>query len=203
MRSMSGSRLVAQSGEAVEAHEDQHACPERVKEIEGGSSHQESKEEQAQLPTLLEGLLANKLPRRLFDVLLTYDERDVLEVPGIGRALRDHLKDYYEFRQRTLAAEQQLFMRIGKLVSVRFAAGWRIYLKYAIMRFAGGSQEDIVGCGDFLNYSITWGEAERVFTLLNGEAEAALALSDVLQIHQHLCDTVRSLVPNEAVPGAV
>ena len=157
----------------------------------------------AQPPTLLEGLLANKLPRRLFDVLLTYEERDVIEVPGIGRALHDHLRGYYEFRQRILAAEQQLLMRIGKVVSVRFAAGWRIYLRYAMMRFAGASQEDIVGWGDFLNYSISWEDAERVFQLLNGDAESASAMSNVLQIHQRLCDTVGGLVQNEAVAGAV
>jgi hypothetical protein len=157
----------------------------------------------AQPPTLLERLLADKLPRRLFDVLLTYEERDVIEVPGIGRALHDHLKSYYDFRQRTLAAEQQLLMRIGKMVSVRFAEGWRIYLKYAILRFSGASQEDIVGWGDFLNYSVTWEDAERVFTLLSGEAEPASTMSDILQIHQRLSDTVGKLVPSEAVTGAV
>ena len=59
-------------------------------------------EDTSQSSTLLEGLLVNKLPRRLFDVLLTYEERDVREVPGIGQALQEHLKNYYDFRKRAL-----------------------------------------------------------------------------------------------------
>lgn len=158
----------------------------------------------SQSPTLLEALLINKLPRRLFDVLLTYEERDVREVPGIGQALQDHVKNYYGFRQRALAAEEQLLLRIGEMVSVRFAAGWRIYLKYAIMRFARASQEEIVGWGDFLNYSITWEDAERVFKRLNDDSELSSEMSSLLQIHQHLCDTLGAFVPpNAASDSAV
>ena len=54
-------------------------------------------------PTLVEGLLINKLPRRLFDLLMKYEERDVHEVLGIGQALQDYLKAYYSFRQEALA----------------------------------------------------------------------------------------------------
>lgn len=154
----------------------------------------------AQPPTLLEGLLANKLPRRLFDLLLTYEERDVTEVPGLGQKLGDHLKSYYDFRQRTLAAEQLLLVHIGKTVSVRFAIAWRIYLKYAIMRFDGASQEDIIGWGDFLNYGITWEDAERVFKLLSDEPEFASAMSGVLQVHQRLCEAVSGVIARNAAP---
>jgi hypothetical protein len=35
--------------------------------------------------TLVETLLADKIPRRLFDLLLSYDESVVDEVPGLGR----------------------------------------------------------------------------------------------------------------------
>lgn len=156
-----------------------------------------------QPPTLLESLLTNKLPRRLFDLLMTYEERDLGEVPGIGQSLRDHLENYYDFRQRTLATEQLLVDRIGQLVSVRIAVAWRIYLKYAIMRFAGASEADIIGWGDFLNYSITWEDAERVFNLLSNEPTFASAMSDVLQFHQRLCETISLVATNSGPDNAV
>lgn len=151
----------------------------------------------AKAPTLLEGLLSNTLPRRLFDILLAYEEQDVREVPGIGQALQDHLKAYYDFRQGALAAEGRLFVRIGTLVSVRFAAGWRIYLRYAIMRFAGASQEQIIGWGDFLNYSITWEEAEGIFKRLNDDSEISSEMANLFQIHQRLCETMAGFAPQE------
>jgi len=149
----------------------------------------------SQSPTLLEGLLLNRLPQRIFDVLLTYEQRDVEEVHGIGHALQDHLKNYYDFRQRALAIEEQMFLKIGKIVSVRFPAGWRIYLKYSIMRFAGASQEEIISWGNFLNYSISWEDAERVFQLLRDDSDIVSTMAGLLQLHQRLGDTLESLEP--------
>jgi hypothetical protein len=149
----------------------------------------------SQSPTLLERLLVNTLPRRLFELLLTFEEGDVREVPGIGPALHDHLKNYYDFRQGALAVERQMLLRIGTMVSVRFSEGWSIYLKYVIMRFAGTSQEQIISGGDFLNYSISWEDAERVFRGLNDDSELATAMGGLLQIHQGLGDTLGGFVP--------
>jgi hypothetical protein len=151
--------------------------------------------DRSQAPTFVEGLPINQLPRRLFDLLITYDERDVGEVPGIGPALQDYLKTYYGFRQEALARENQLFLRIGKMVAVRFAEGWRIYLKYVIMRFAGASQEAIIGCGDFLNYDITWEDAERVFKQLNDDAQLSSAMQGLFQTYERLCHALGSFVP--------
>ena len=151
-------------------------------------------------PTVVEGLLINQLPRRLFEVLLTYEERDVREVPGIGEALQDFFKNYYSFRQKALELEERLYLRIGKMVTVRITAGWRIYLKYVVMRFAGASQEEIIGWGDFLNYGITWEEVEQVFKQLNDDSEMSLEMSSLFQIHQGLCETLEGFAPME--PGS-
>ena len=66
------------------------------------------------------------------------------------------------------------------------------------MRFAGASQEEIIGWGDFLNYSITWEEAEQVFKQLNDDSEMSLEMSSLFQIHQGLCETLEGFVPMDA-----
>lgn len=137
-------------------------------------------------------------------MLLTYEEPDVREVPGIGTALQDYIKNYHAFRQRALAAEERLISRIGKIVSVRFRVGWQIYLNYVIMRFAGASNEEIISWGDFLNYDITWEDAERVFARLNDDSNLASEMSGLLQAHQRLCDTLGGfLQTNAASEGTV
>ena len=79
----------------------------------------------SQAPTLVERLLNDKLPRRLFELLMTYEERDVCEVPGIGQALHNFIMSYYGFRQNALVLETHIITEIGKMVAVRFPAAWR------------------------------------------------------------------------------
>jgi hypothetical protein len=102
-------------------------------------------------PALLERMLVNKPPCRLFDLLMHYDEKGVLEVRGIGSALRNHLTRCYQFREKVFRLKDGLMARIGQMVQVRFSAGWQMYLKYVLMRFAGRSKEAIIAGGDFLN----------------------------------------------------
>ena len=66
------------------------------------------------------------------------------------------------------------------------------------MRFAGASQEEIIGWGDFLNYSITWEEAEGVFKRLSDDSSLSSEMSNLFQIHQRLCETMEGFVPQEA-----
>jgi hypothetical protein len=149
----------------------------------------------AQPATLLEKLLVNKLPRRVFDILVTYDEPDIREVPEIGQALQRHLGEYYEFRRQVLAAEEQQLTQIGRAVSVRFRQAWRIYLRYATLRFGGASQQQIIDGGDFLNYDITWEDAERVFQLLSADNEVATSMSGLLSAHGGFCEKLENLLP--------
>lgn len=137
--------------------------------------------------TVIEGILADQVPRRLFDLLMQFEEQDVLEVPGIGPALHKHLKGYYQFRQEALRIENDLLLRIGKIGNREFPAAWRIYLRYALMRFGGAAKDTIVSWGNFLNYSITWDgalslEVSGLFATdrqLNQDLRAIITASDL------------------------
>jgi hypothetical protein len=144
-------------------------------------------------PTLTETLLADQLPRRLFDLLMRYEEKDIVEVPGMGDALHDHLTTYYRFRQNLLSTENDLLLRIGQMVSVQFPHAWRIFLKYIVMRFAGLTQEGIAALGNFLNYGITWDEAERVFGQLSQDETVLSRISAVFELHQRLAQELAAL----------
>lgn len=144
-------------------------------------------------PTVSETLLRDKLPRRLFDLLVGYGEGVITEVPGVGPALHDHLQRYYQFRQDALRIESDLLSRIGRTVQARFPEAWRIYLRYMMMRFGGASKEAIIGWGDFLNYDITWDDAERVFLHLSGEAAISTAVAELFFLHRSLSEGVEAL----------
>jgi hypothetical protein len=136
--------------------------------------------------TLIERLLVNKLPCRLFDLLMRFEEKDIIEVPGIGGALHNHLAAYYRFRQEALRVENDLLSKIGPIARTRIPAGWQIYLQYAVMRFAGLSKEIIIAGGDFLNYSITWDDAERVFVSLSGDGPVSSEVLGLFSLHERL-----------------
>ena len=141
-------------------------------------------------PSLIEKMVVNKLPRRLFDLLMKYNEQVIMRVPKIGNALYSHMKSYYEFRQKALKLEDSLMSRIGEMVRVRFREAWKIYLKYAIMRFDGKSKDSIIAAGDFLNYEITWDDTERVFTQLFNDPQIRHEISGVLALHKGLIEEV-------------
>jgi hypothetical protein len=144
-------------------------------------------------PTLIETLLVQQVPRRLFDLLMSYEEGDIAELPGLGSALHDHLTAYYQFRQKALQLEEALTLRIGGMVGVRFAVAWRIYLRYALLRFAGAPQEKIISWGSFLNYGITWEGAERVFADLAADAAVSSEVEELFRLHEQLSQRVSSL----------
>jgi len=139
--------------------------------------------------SLLERILRNRLPLRLFDLLASQDERDVRAIP----TLHKYFTDYYEFRQHANALEEQTMQSIGQTVKVRFRAGWAIYLQYAIMRFGGRSKQDIILGGDFLNYDITWDDAERVFNELSKKDDVRQRFAQFFAAHQRLINTINAI----------
>ncbi|WP_322705937.1 hypothetical protein [Nostoc sp. DedQUE04] len=144
-------------------------------------------------PALIEIMLVDKLPCRLFDLLIRYEEKDIVEVPEIGGTLHNYLTAYYQFRQKALQIEDQLVSRIGEMVICRFREAWEIYYKYVMIRFGGNSKEDVIAGGNFLNYSITWDDAERVFiSLSSGEAVASM-VSDLFLLHKDLVQRLYTL----------
>ncbi len=153
----------------------------------------DSMQDEATPPALIERMLENKLPRRLFDLLMRYDEKDILEVSGIGSTLHNQLTTYYQFRQEALRLEETLTSEIGKMVAVRFRVAWQIYLKYVIMRSAGMTKEAVIAGGNFLNYDITWDDTERVFVELSNK-ESASKIADLFLLHEELNQGLRNLV---------
>jgi hypothetical protein len=145
-------------------------------------------------PAVIERMLVNKIPCRMFELLMRYEEQDVVEVPRIGPALHQHLVSYYRFRQDALRIQEELVPRIGGMVTVQFRAGWQIYLKYVLMRFSGASKEAVVARGDFLNYDITWDDAERVFGALSQDGPLSSRISDLFGLHKRLGDALAALV---------
>jgi len=126
-------------------------------------------------PTRLEQMLVDKLPYRIFDLLMHYEEKDIAEVPQVGSTLEKHLKLYYEFRQKVRQFESDLMAMIAELVGDRFnsKAIWQMYFDYALPRFFGNTKEQIITWGNFLNYGVTWEETERVFSILLSKPELA------------------------------
>ena len=94
---------------------------------------------------------------------MQYEEKDILATPEIGATLVDFRTKYYQFRRLAEGLESRALPRIGQMVTVKFSQGWHLYYVYAVMRFGGVSKDQIVAGGNFLNYDITWDDAERVF----------------------------------------
>jgi hypothetical protein len=153
--------------------------------------------------TLIERMLVDKLPRKLFELLLDYTEKDIKEVPVIGEKLLEHLLDYYAFRNEASAIENELISVVGQMVGVPFRAAWQIYVKYAIYRFAGNSMETVKSWGDFLNFGITWEDAEKVFSKLINDKSTAARTNRVFEMHSNLVQEIYSLedlAPNSGKP---
>jgi hypothetical protein len=140
--------------------------------------------------TIIESLLAENIPKRLFDLLIDSEETDIKEVPEIGAALHDHLIKYYEFRTTAQLFEQQLTNTIGGMVEVEFPRAWQICLRYVEMRYAGHTKEAIISGGTFLNYGITWDEAERVFILLFQQQNYNGRFSTLLSMHKTMSESI-------------
>jgi hypothetical protein len=148
----------------------------------------------SKLPTMVERLLTNQLPVKLFDLLVKYEEAEIREVPGVGEALHTHLTAYYEFRQTALKLERELMTAIGERSSTPVSAGWRIYLEYVLSRFGGASQEQIKAWGLFLNYGITWDDAERVFRQLSEHPEIGTEVSELLAAHRRISVALKGIL---------
>jgi hypothetical protein len=96
---------------------------------------------------MVEKLFLDQTPRKLFDVLMRYDEGEIGRIPETGALLQDFLRKFYQFEKEAVRFEGELLNRIGGTVTVRFRQAWAIYLKYAILRFSGMSREEVIAGG--------------------------------------------------------
>jgi hypothetical protein len=133
---------------------------------------------------------------------MRYEERNVREVPFIGAKLRQHLVDYYSFRQEASRVEESVMLKIGQQSRCEFRAAWAILFRYGMMRFGGIDQGEIIAGGNFLNYGITWDAAERIYETLSQDPLVASSVSELFEVHKKLCDGLSSLAETSGASEA-
>lgn len=138
--------------------------------------------------TIIERLSVYKLPLRIYGVLEHHTKPEIIGVPRIGETLYQYKQEYYDFQASAVKWEDNVTTKIGSKVSVRFRQAWQIYLQYAILRFTGNTKDTIIAGGDFLNYGITWDDAERVFTELASDQAAAQGTATLLASWKRVAD---------------
>lgn len=143
-------------------------------------------------PTVFQTAVGNKSPRKLYDSLLQYGQKDIISALPRGEAVASFVGDYYQFERDALSLENGLVNRIGTMVAVRFRSGWLIYLRYVVYRLFGLTRDQIEAAGDFLNYSITWDDAEGVFAALRKGKEAT-AFVELSSRYQKFIELIESL----------
>jgi len=103
----------------------------------------------------------------LYEILSKYYGTTISSAPD-GERLINFKRSFYDFEDETRSFEQYALIEIGKVVQVRFMHGWDIYLYYFELRALGYTPDRIQNeGGSFLNYGITWNDAERVYGLLS------------------------------------
>jgi hypothetical protein len=148
---------------------------------------------------LMETLLTDQMPRRLFELLMQYDERDVLEVPEIGLCLHEHMTAYHSFRQSFTAVATDLMQRLPSLWNPPLPGALNIHARYCVLRFAGVSADELSAGVNFLNYGITWDRAEKVFQQLATDKSLSERFEDLLRVHAEMSAAVRDLTDKVGV----
>jgi hypothetical protein len=147
-----------------------------------------------ELRTLLEQVSTNTMPHQLFVILNKYYKQTITSIPSLGGDLYKYKTEYYNFENAEYDFENELTMRIGKTVTVRFRQAWSIYFRYFLLRSAGLTQTQIIDGGNFLNYDITWDDAERVFSELTRDKAIAPAMAEKFDLQQKMLTTATGII---------
>jgi hypothetical protein len=150
---------------------------------------------------LMETLLTDQMPRRLFELLMQYDEQDVVEMREIGLRLHEHMAAYHGFRQSITALETDLMQRLPSLWNPPLPGALNIHARYCALRFAGMTAEELRSGVNFLNYEITWDRAEKVFEQLATDGSLASRFEESLQRHARMSTAVKDLASNAGAGG--
>jgi hypothetical protein len=145
-------------------------------------------------PTLIQAMFTDQLPYKLFVLLEAYNEPQIRAVGTAGDTLYQFKKDYYNFQSQLAGWENYFTTHIGELVEVRFRDAWAIYLRYIILRATGWSERRIEGHGNFLNYGITWDDAERVYTELQKDPEFVADIGKILTAQRAFSDEAKRAI---------
>lgn len=155
-----------------------------------------------QARTLLEQATIAKAPHQLYVILTKYYKPTILSVPKIGKELFDFKSDYYGYENKQQDVEEKVTEEIGKIVAVRLRQGWAIYFRYFLFRSTGHTQQEIKDAGDFLNFSITWEDAERVYNELSKNPTVSGGMTESLNSQRSLLQRPRvSLMVTETPEG--
>ena len=144
--------------------------------------------------TILEAMLTNKLPQKIFHLLMGYRMELVKEVPVIGINLEEFLIRYDGFIGKLKTNEEQIINEIGKYEKSKFREAWKINYRYSMMRFFGATSDVIQNNGDFLNYGITWDSAETIYRkLVDGNVLEKL-MKTLLSDYEEMCELCENLL---------
>ena len=144
--------------------------------------------------TMLESYLADKTPEKLFGIVLEENKEQIAAVPTIGAQLFAFKGAYYQFRQEQIIFENGLLPKIGNIVNSKVPDAWLYYLRYFIMRAGGNDQKSIEANGNFLNYGITWDDAERVYGELTRDPKIAEDVRNSINAYPALSRTATSIL---------
>ncbi len=144
--------------------------------------------------TIMEQVLVNKAPHQLFIILTKYYKKTIMSVPRIGAELYDYKAKYYDFEGKEYDFENEATTEIGKIVTVRYRAAWSIYFRYFLLRSYGLTEQQIVDGGTFLNYGITWDDAEKVFTGLTRAPAIGQAMAENSSLQKRMAAAATSII---------
>lgn len=155
-------------------------------------------------PDIIEDLYIDKVPQKLYDILVPYDRQTILLTPSIGSDLQNFKNLYYISRKNEIIFEQKVFVRAGTLVSSRPADAWRECVRYFILRSTNHSQEQLKLEPQFLFY-INFDEAEKAYLQLSVDktisAELQAMARDHGTIRQASSDIAQRIRASSATPS--
>lgn len=150
--------------------------------------------DEEQSTSILEELLIEKRPERLFKLLLSYDTSIIKEMSVIGDILYNYILSYYSFQNNIKKVEEEIILKIGTVEPCQFRNSWIIQYTYTVERYSGSSIEDIKRQGNFLNYGITWDSAEVIFNKLQADGLIDKLFPPIFDQHQDFIKTIDSLL---------
>ena len=112
--------------------------------------------------TYFEMMATEQMPRRLYAILIKYYKPTIDSVSNIGADLVAYKSKYYEFQDEEYNFENDLTTQIGALAKPQFRDAWGLLLRYFVMRTHGLTKDQIISGGNFLNYGLTWDDAESI-----------------------------------------
>ena len=143
--------------------------------------------------TIMEGLYNDKRPEMLFNLLSSYNQDDINSVRTYGHVLSKFKINYYNYQEQQYILEQMLVLKIGTMVSVRFRKGLEIYLNYFLLRLTN-PQQTIISEGNFLDYDITWNDAERVYAQLSSDVTISAQVMSLSNLRIELVNQAQEIM---------